>query len=299
MKKLTKAIVAIMLTVAVICAAGCKKASKIYNVSVSASPSVGGVVSRGGNYEEGQSCTVTAMANDGYLFVEWTESGNVVSTNANYTFSVTDNRNLLASFMRDCEYVDLGLPSGTLWATCNVGATTPEGYGNYYAWGETTTKPYSYNWNTYEYCNRSGWALTKYCNFSSYGNYGFTDNLTTLQISDDAARANWGGDWRMPTKAEWEELLNNTTVTWTIQNFVYGRKFTASNGNSLFLPGAGCWDGEFDDAGSYGYYWSSSLYTDYPNTAWYLYFYSRSYSMNCKYRYCGGSVRAVLPASKN
>ena len=198
------------------------------------------------------------------------------------------------------EYVDFGLPSGTLWATCNVGATTPEGYGNYYAWGETTTKS-TYEWSTYRYCNGSSSnTLTKYCNSSSCGNNGFTDNLTTLQLSDDAARANWGGDWRMPTKAEWEELKNNTTVTWTTQNGVYGKKFTASNGNSLFLPAAGFRiDGSLYDAGSHGYYWSSSLYTDYPGYAWNIYFDSDECYMGSDKRYYGRSVRAVLPASKN
>lgn len=196
-------------------------------------------------------------------------------------------------------YVDLGLPTGTLWATCNVGATTPEGYGNYYAWGETTTKS-TYNWSTYRYCNGSSTTLTKYCSSSTYGNNGFTDNLTTLQLSDDAARANWGGDWRMPTKAEWEELKNNTTVTLTTQNGVYGRKFTASNGNSLFLPAAGCrCGGSLYYAGGYGHYWSSSLYTGYPDSAWSLYFNSDICYMYGNYRDYGQSVRAVLSASKN
>jgi len=196
-------------------------------------------------------------------------------------------------------YVDLGLPSGTLWATCNVGATTPEGYGNYYAWGETTTKT-TYNWSTYQYCVGSNNTLTKYCYNSGYGNNGFTDNLTTLQISDDAARANWGGDWRMPTKAEWEELWNNTTVAWTTQNGVNGRKFTASNGNSLFLPAAGYRFGSsLNYDGAYGGYWSSSLGTSNPNNAWYLYFSWDGCSVYGSNRFYGLSVRAVLPASKN
>ena len=197
------------------------------------------------------------------------------------------------------EYVDLGLPSGTLWATCNVGANTPEGYGDYFAWGETQPKDY-YGWSTYKYCNGDEDQLTKYCNNSSYGYNGFTDNLTTLLLSDDAARANGGGDWRMPTKAEWEELFNNTTVTWTTQNGVYGRLFTASNGNSLFLPAAGCrYDGSLYDAGSYGGFWFSSLITDYPDYAWGLYFSSGVSDMSGSHRYLGRSVRAVLPASKN
>lgn len=120
------------------------------------------------------------------------------------------------------EYVDLGLPSGTLWATCNVGANAPEEYGDYFAWGEIQPKDY-YDESTYQYCIGSYNTLTKYCNNSSYGYNGFTDNLTTLQPEDDAATANWGAGWRMPTKGEWEELYNNTTCTWTTQNNVSGR----------------------------------------------------------------------------
>jgi len=106
------------------------------------------------------------------------------------------------------EYVDLGLPSGTLWATCNVGATTPEGYGDYFAWGETTPKE-TYNWMTYKWGSGNesdGWLyreLTKYCSDSTYGLYGFHDNLTELLPEDDAATANWGNGWRTPTRAQW------------------------------------------------------------------------------------------------
>ena len=191
-------------------------------------------------------------------------------------------------------YVDLGLPSGTRWATCNVGASTPTAYGNYFAWGETTPKE-TYNWSTYRYCNGSYGTLTKYCNNSIYGNNGFTDNLTTLEASDDAATANWGAGWRLPTNAEMNELINNCTVTLTNQNGVNGRLFTGPNGNSIFLPAAGNReDSEFYGAGSGGIYWSSSLITDLPGRAWYLYFNSDDYIMgsNCS-RYLGFTVRPV------
>ena len=190
-------------------------------------------------------------------------------------------------------YVDLGLPSGLLWATCNVGADSPEDYGDYFAWGETTPKD-TYNWSTYQYCNGSYNTLTKYCNNSSYGYNGFTDDLTTLLPEDDAATANWGSGWRMPTKGEWQELYQNTTVTWTTQNGVNGRLFTASNGNSLFLPAAGGrWDGEPYDAGSSGHYWSSSLNTGHPVNAWILYFGSDYADVSYYNRCYGQSVRAV------
>ena len=191
------------------------------------------------------------------------------------------------------EYVDLGLPSGLLWATCNVGADTPEGYGDYFAWGETQPKDY-YDWSTYQYCMGSYNTMTKYCNNSSYGYNGFTDNLTTLLPEDDAATANWGDGWRMPTQEEFQELLDNTIHTWTTQNGVNGRLFTSANGNSLFLPAAGCrWGSGLYDVGSYGDYWSSSLYTGLPGDAWGFYFDSGYYFVDYYYRYYGQSVRPV------
>ena len=192
------------------------------------------------------------------------------------------------------EYVDLGLPSGLKWATCNVGATKPEEYGNYYAWGETETKT-TYNWSTYKWCNDSYDTQTKYCTDSSYGT---VDNKTVLELADDAARANWGGAWRMPTDAEWTELLENCTWTWTSDyngTGVAGRIVTSNiNGNSIFLPAAGCRDDDdLDYAGNDGDYWSSSLDADYPSDAWYVYFLSGNVGRNGLYRYYGFSVRAV------
>ena len=197
-------------------------------------------------------------------------------------------------------YVDLGLPSGTLWATCNIGATKPEEYGDYYAWGETSTKN-TYNWSTYKYCNSGYDDFTKYCNKSDYGNNGFTDDLTELQRGDDPATANWGNGWCTPTKEQWKELLENTTNKWTTQNGVKGRLFTSKkNGKSLFLPAAGYrWVGKLGLVGSYGNYWSSSLYTDYPSRAWSFRFYSGNYRMNGSYRNLGRSVRAVRSARQN
>ncbi len=199
----------------------------------------------------------------------------------------------------DYVYVDLGLPSGLLWATCNVGADNPDDYGDYFAWGETQPKD-TYNWSTYQYCNGSYNTLTKYCSNSSFGYNGFTDDLTTLLPEDDAATANWGSHWRMPTEEEWQELYRNTTNTWTTQNGVNGRLFTASNGNSLFLPAAGYrTDSSLYLAGSYGYYWSSSLDTDYPSGAWLFGFLSGNYRMYNGGRYGGQSVRPVRSASQN
>ena len=111
------------------------------------------------------------------------------------------------------EYVDLGLPSGLKWATCNVGASSPEDYGDYYAWGETETKS-TYNWSTYKWCNGSSSTLTKYCTDSSRGT---VDDKTTLDLEDDVAHVKWGGDWRMPTRQNYSELIYNCIWEWTTQ----------------------------------------------------------------------------------
>ena len=202
----------------------------------------------------------------------------------------------------DHTYVDLGLPSGLLWATCNVGADTPEDYGDYFAWGETQPKS-TYNWSTYQYCMGSENTMTKYCSNSNCGYNGFTDNLTTLLPEDDAATANWGSGWRMPTREEWQELYQNTTNIWTTQSGVHGRLFTATNGNSLFLPAAGVREGtSLNFSGSYGLYWSRSLWTDVPNNAWDLYLYFGSGGCDVEGsdpRYRGQSVRPVRSARQN
>ena len=153
------------------------------------------------------------------------------------------------------DWVDLGLPSGTLWATMNVGASAPEEYGDHFAWGETTPKSI-YDWSTYKYCNGSSTTLTKYCTDSEYGT---VDNKTTLELADDAAHANWGGSWRMPTNAELTELRTQCTWKWMTRNGVSGRKVTGPNGNSIFLPAAGYYSSSLNYAGSDGNYWSSSL----------------------------------------
>ena len=163
------------------------------------------------------------------------------------------------------EYVDLGLPSGTLWATCNVGATTPEGYGDCFAWGEVTPKK-RYDWDTYKYCyDGIQSALTKYCTDGRYGDgrhgkKGFYDNLIVLQASDDAATVIWGDEWCTPTKEQWDELVSNTTSERMERNGIGGRLYTSKkNGATIFLPLVG---------GSNAQYWSSSLEAKDSSEAW-------------------------------
>ena len=193
----------------------------------------------------------------------------------------------------DHDYVDLGLPSGTLWATCNVGASSPEEYRDYFAWGETQPKT-SYNWSTYKYCKGSASTMTKYCTNSSCGT---VDNKTEHEPSDDAATVNWGSNWQMPSLEQLKELYNSsyTTTTWTTMNGVYGRKITSkSNGNSIFLPAAGSRRGtSLDSAGRCGSYCSRSLYAGYSNDAYVLFFNSRNIFTGNVSRYRGWSVRPV------
>lgn len=191
------------------------------------------------------------------------------------------------------DYVDLGLPSGTLWATCNVGADKPEDYGNYYAWGETTTKSI-YNWTTYKYAKGDSNWLSKYSNDLELGHNGVNDRLSVLQVEDDAATANWGSGWVTPTDEQWKELEDFTTHMWTKRDGVLGCLFTAKNRRELFLPAAGTrLNSEINEVGSNGYYWSRSLNAGNTHYSWCLSFYSYGCNRCSYYRFQGLSVRPV------
>lgn len=205
-----------------------------------------------------------------------------------------DNGNLLNGH----EYVDLGLPSGILWATCNLGASQPEEFGDYYAWGETTTKGF-YDWKTYKYSVFVDglYKVNKYCSNPDNGLDGFVDTLTVLEPVDDAVRANWGDDWRMPTKEDWAELYQNTTCVWTTQNGVNGRLLTSWNGNSIFLPASGYCFNEEQLSVDIGIYWTSTLRLGSPISAWSFHF-DMDYAHLCGTyeRNRGQCVRAVRTA---
>jgi len=175
------------------------------------------------------------------------------------------------------EWVDLGL--SVKWATCNVGASSPSDYGSYFAWGEISIKE-NYGRSNYK------WGQAK---------YNRADGRLFLDMSDDAARTNWGGRWRMPTDEEFDELESNCTYTWTTQGGKNGYKVTSrKNGNSIFLPAAGFRaDTSVYSAGSYGYFWSSFLYTGNPTLAYGLYFDSSNFGMYGSRRYYGLPVRPV------
>ena len=189
------------------------------------------------------------------------------------------------------DYVDLGLPSGTLWATCNVGSESPEGFGDYFAWGETNIKT-TYDWSTYKWCQGDFDQLTKYCNDTVIGYHNFIDTLTVLTLEDDAAAANWGEGWCMPTVEQLQELIQSTTHVFKRLNGVDGRLFTGSNGNSIFLPDAGRYDGgNLYDQNTAAFYWSKSLDTRWSCRAWMLYMGSPITQGIQRYR--GQSIRPV------
>ena len=188
------------------------------------------------------------------------------------------------------EWVDLGLPSGSLWATCNVGASSPEQYGDYFAWGETETKDY-YDTETYKWYNSSDSTLTKYCTDSQYGT---VDNKTELDPEDDAATVNMGPSWRMPSQDQMKELINCCIVQKAKMKGVSGLQITGPNGNTIFLPAAGY--RSRDELSTVGFdcnYWTRTL-TSWPVCASYLFFNSMEvYTSYGVGRVIGNSVRAV------
>ncbi len=186
--------------------------------------------------------------------------------------------------------VDLGLPSGTKWASCNIGASKPWEYGDYYAWGETETK-YDYSWSTYKWCNGTYNSLKKYNTDSAFGT---VDNKTILDSTDDVAHVIFGEKWHIPTDTNWDELINKCTWTWTTWNGVYGRMVTGPNGDSIFLPAAGLQSGtDLSGVGTNGFYWSSSLDTSSLYYAWGVDFHSGNVSKDIGSRCDGFSVRPV------
>ena len=179
--------------------------------------------------------------------------------------------------------IDLGLPSGTKWACCNVGADKPEAFGGYYAWGETEEKEV-YNWNTYIYCDGS---------YETCHDIGSDISGTKY----DVARVKWGGKWCMPTINDINELYDNTTSEWVTHNNVMGIKFTSKTNSScyIFLPAVGGrWDGDLLYAGESGDYWSSTQEPDYSDYAYYLFFGSGYADWSIDSRSNGRSVRPVV-----
>ena len=195
------------------------------------------------------------------------------------------------------EAVDLGLSSGIKWASFNVGASAPEEYGDYYAWGETEPKS-DYSWSNYKFrASGDSYSNVKFSKYVNNSNYGTVDDKTVLDPEDDVAHVKLGGSWRMPTEDDWTELKNECTWSWS-NNYngtgVRGRIITATNGNRIFLPEAGRMDGTvLDYEGSRGYIWSSSLSIYGSQPAWGAYLYLDNV-FGGNFDRCGGlSVRPV------
>lgn len=186
--------------------------------------------------------------------------------------------------------VDLGL--SVKWASCNVGASTPSESGDYFAWGETSPKSY-YDWDNYKWYDNNGKALTKY---NSINERGTVDNKKGLDLSDDAANVIWGGQWRIPTWEEWEELLKGCRWKWTSLDGVKGYVVTSKkNGNSIFLPAVGYYEeSSVHRNKSLGRYWSSSVYVGYPSSAQFLLINMTSKKNDTNNRCYGLSVRPVI-----
>lgn len=260
----------------------CEKEPK-YIVQVRANE--GGIIEgQSGYYVESKTIAFQAIPNDGYFFAGWSD-GN--TDNPREITVGSDNIYLLASFATT---VDLGLTSGTLWATNNLGAYTPGDDGNYYAWGETTTK-IEYNWDDYIY-GSDYHALTKYCNKADYGKSGFTDNLTSLEDADNAVIANIGNNWSMPTATDFQELYDQCYWFFT-EKYYYNNcrgwgfiiyksvdkskdkqiykesdhKYSPETDIHIFLPVTGYYSNSEKLSVGSAYYWTTTLNTERPNNA--------------------------------
>ena len=268
-----------------------------------------GTVMGSGYYEPESEVTILAIPKTGYFFKKWddgnTDNPRTIILNTDVVFTAIFEKEYLTTGTENgYEWVDLGLPSGLKWATCNVGANKPEVYGNYYAWGEVEPKEVC-NWSTYKWMTTgmsSGYGINKYTIDDGYtsavwydnsGNF-IGDNKTVLDKEDDAATVNMGGSWRMPTAEEQQELIDKCTWTWTTLNDVKGYNVEGPNGNSIFLPAAGYRSGSVFGAGMYGDYCLSSLSTNNSSYAYSLCFSSGNVVCGKGYeRLYGQSVRGV------
>ena len=236
-----------------------------------------------------------AYVKEGYFSANWNTKPDGTGAPYSYNCQVTIEKNIVlyAQWKKNTgtkngyEWVDLGL--SVKWATMNIGASKPEENGLYFAWGEVEPKDY-YSWGTYKYCSGSEYTITKYCTDSYWGN---VDNKTILDPSDDAATVNWGGDWRMPTKEEINELLTKCTFTKTGNYIDSPIKIIGKNGNSIILPLSGSYSEDYLSLGQgHGLYWSSSGYNSSGSHISINFDKLSLYSIS---RYVGLPIRPVCP----
>ena len=277
-----------------------------YNVTVSANAHGTVIIENySGNSVDvpvGSNVKLIAVPNENSYFAGWyvDNDSKPIATNETFLLWVIKPTVVKAVFNKYPEAIDLGLSSGIKWAEFNIGANTPEEYGDYFAWGETKKKT-DFTWDNYAWCKGSAYTILKYCDNNTYGSF---DCKILLDLEDDVANATLGGEWRMPTMEEQKELLNECTWEWTTVDDVNGYKATGPNGNSIFFPAAGFRYGkELYDAGRRGCYWASTLTGDYCYKACGLgiydsaFEYNDSEQYNCGWyyydRYLGHTVRPV------
>ena len=241
---------------------------------------------------------VATVDTDGHVTAVSVGSATITATTNDGNLTATCKIMVMETPGPDPEAVNLGL--SVKWASVNLGATSPEGYGDYYAWGETEPKS-TYSLSTYKWSNSNGTQFTKYCPSGKtdyWGGTGNPDGKSVLDLEDDAARANLGGNWRMPTDAEWKELQSKCTWTWTTMNGVDGHKVTSKvsgyTDKWIFIPASGYRSGSSTySVGSYVHMWSSSLYTANPQYALVLRFSPNSIERSYTQRYEGQTIRPV------
>ena len=260
-----------------------------YTVNLASNNNAYGTVSGAGTYYENTTVTITATPRPGYKFVQWSDG----STQRMRTFTATENVNLTATFEEfSMEWVDLGLPSQTKWANCNVGATSLEDVGDYYAWGETAPKT-SYTWGTYAH-GSGQYALTKY-NYNS--GYGILDDRRELEPADDAAYQALGGGAHIPSPTQYAELFNTSYVTIsynTTENGVAGVRITSrANGNSIFIPYGGYMNATTKTNSNNLLTWTNTLGTNVPYYGQHRYVSNSSTSPTTTNRYYGMPIRAA------
>lgn len=222
--------------------------------------------------------SISAMGATAQTVTVYMKSGATVNFEDNSHLAVVLNDDGIPPVL--AQAVDLGLPSGTLWADMNLGATRSSDMGMRVAWGETFKKD-AYSWATYTHCNGDYQSMIKYCTSETYGT---VDNLTELEPEDDAATVLMGAEWTIPTSTQLDELRTNATWTWTLENGVPGYLVTGPNGNSIFLP---------SDANRLAFYWTKSLSIYYPYSAHHLYIDFEAYNHAFGSRFEGEYVRAV------
>lgn len=213
------------------------------------------------------------------------------------TFSTLFLITTFSSAQSKHQYVDLGL--SVKWATCNIGADKPEEHGEYFSWGETENKRIN-NWETYRFTEGDKNEISKYCSNSQYGWHELADSLSALEPDDDVAHKKWGGSWRIPTKAQMKELIDNCTWTWTTRNDINGYLVTGKKpgytNRSIFIPVTGTYDdGKIFNPHKQGSYWSRDCGTVYPAYAYTLELSVREASIGMRSRCQSLAVRPVCP----